>query len=113
MLSSSTALRALLAYGAHLHPDCAPTTPLFHLADHTAATRSWLMKRVDRLLRSTGRDPRQFSSHSFRKGGAVSLQSMGVEDSLIRRLGRWKSDAFNLYVRDPSFAALIDTNAKL
>ena len=71
------------------------------------------MRRVDGLPRKTGRDPRQFSSHSFRKGGAVSLQSIGVEGSLIRRLGRWKSDAFNLYVRDPSFATLIDTNAKL
>ena len=71
------------------------------------------MKRVDGLLRSTGRDPRQFSSHSFRKGGAVSLQSAGVENSLIRRLGRWKSDAFSLYVRDPSFATLIDTNARM
>ena len=113
VLSSSTALRALLVYGAHLEPTCTPTTPLFHHADRTAATRTWLMKRVDGLLRRTGRDPRQFSSHSFRKGGAVSLQSIGVEDSLIRRLGRWKSDAFNLYVRDPSFATLIDTNSKL
>jgi len=113
VLSAPTTLRALLAYGAHFQPNCTPTTPLFHHPDRTAATRTWLMKRVDGLLRKTGRDPRQFSSHSFRKGGAVSLQSIGVEDSLIRRLGRWKSDAFNLYVRDPSFATLIDTNAKL
>jgi hypothetical protein len=113
VLSASTTLRALLAYGTHLPPNCDPTTPLFQHADRSAVTRSWLMRRVDGLLRKTGRDPKQFSSHSFRKGGAVSLQSMGVEDSLIRRVGRWKSDAFNLYVRDPSFAALIDANAKL
>ena len=99
VLSAATTLQALLAYGAHLQPDLTSTTPLFHQPDRTAASRAWLMKRVDGLLRSTGRDPRQFSSHSFRKGGAVSLQSAG-EDSLIRRLGRWKSDAFNLYVRD-------------
>jgi hypothetical protein len=71
------------------------------------------MRRVDGLLSETGRDPRQFSSHSFRKGGAVSLQRTPIEDSLIRRVERWKSDAFNLYVRDPSFASLIDANARL
>ena len=113
VLSSPTTLHALLAYGTHLSPDCTPSTPLFHHPDRTPTTRAWLMKRVDELLRKSGRDPRQYSSHSFRKGGAVSLQSLGVEDSLIRRLGRWKSDAFNLYVRDPSFATLIDTNARL
>ena len=113
VLSAATALQALLSYGTHLHPHCEPTTPLFHHTDLSAVSRSWLMRRVDELLDKTGRDPKQLSSHSFRKGGAVSLQSMGVEDSLIRRVGRWKSDAFNLYVRDPSFAALIDANAKL
>ena len=90
VLSAATTLRALLAYATHLHTDLAPTTPLFHHPDRTAASRAWLMRRVEGLLRKTGRDPRQFSSHSFRKGGAVSLQSAGVEDSLIRRLGRWK-----------------------
>jgi hypothetical protein len=113
VLSSSTTLRALLAYGAHIQPHGSSTTPLFHHPDRTAVTRAWLMRRVDGLLRRTGRDPRQYSSHSFRKGGAVSLQSLGVEDSLIRRIGRWKSDAFNLYVRDPSFTTLIHTNARL
>jgi len=113
VLSAPTTLRALQAYGTHLPAHCPPSTPLFHHTDRSAVTRSWLMKRVEGLLRRTGRDPKQFSSHSFRKGGAVSLQSMGVEDSLVRRVGRWKSDAFNLYVRDPSFASLIDANAKL
>jgi hypothetical protein len=71
------------------------------------------MQRVGQLLRTIGLNPKEYSSHSFRKGGAVSLQSKGVEDSLIRRSGRWKSDAFHLYVRDPAFQSLIDINAKL
>ena len=52
------------------------------------------MSEVDRLLLLTGREPRAYSSHSFRKGGAVSMQEAQVEDSLIRRAGRWRSDAF-------------------
>ena len=111
VLSAPTTLAALLAYGAHLPPTTTPTTPLFHQADRIAVTRTWLMKRVQGLLRHTGCDPHQYSSHSFRKGGAVSLQAKGVGDSLVRRSGRWKSDAFNLYVRDPALATLINTNA--
>ena len=113
VLSSPTTLQALLAYGTHLPASGDRTAPLFHDADRSAVSRRWLMKRVDGLLRKTGRNPKQFSSHSFRKGGAVSLQTAGVEDSLIRRVGRWKSDAFHLYVRDPSFTALVDANARL
>jgi hypothetical protein len=71
------------------------------------------MDRVDVLLRSTHHDPRAYSSHSFRKGGAVSLQEQGVEDSIIRRTGRWRSDAFNLYVRHASMYSLVAANARL
>lgn len=114
VISSVTALRALLAYATHCrHPRGTGTTPLFHHPDQSPVTRTWLMQRVGQLLRVIGLNPKEYSSHSFRKGGAVSLQSKGVEDSLIRRSGRWKSDAFHLYVRDPSFQSLIDINAKL
>jgi hypothetical protein len=114
VISASTALDALLSYATHLSLDSSsPAVPLFHLPDRTAVTRSWLMKNVDRLLRLTGRNPRQYSSHSFRKGGATSLQSKGVEDSLIRRAGRWRSDAFYLYVRHTALDTLVDTNARL
>ena len=71
------------------------------------------MSRVVPLLRKIGRNPERFSSHSFRKGGAVSLQESRVEDSLVRRMGRWKSDAFHLYVRDPAPDTLIAASARL
>ena len=58
-------------------------------------------------------NPSRYSSHSFRKGGAVSLQAQGVEDSLIRRSGRWRSDAFHLYVRHTPIDVLVATNARL
>lgn len=114
ILSAPTTLKALLAYGTHCRlPAASQSVALFHQPDHSAVTRSWLMKQVDRLLQLTGRDPRLYSSHSFRKGGAVSLQSKGVEDSLIRRAGRWKSDAFHLYVKHAPLDTLVDTNARL
>ena len=89
------------------------SAPLFHFEDGAPVTRRWLMSRVDVLLRSIHLDPSAYSSHSFRKGGAVSLQQQGVEDSIIRRAGRWRSDAFNLYVRHASLDSLVAANARL
>jgi hypothetical protein len=90
-----------------------PSAPLFHFDDGPPVTRRWLMHRVDSLLRSIQHDPTAYSSHSFRKGGAVSLQQQGVEDSIIRRTGRWRSDAFNLYVRHAPTDSLVTANARL
>jgi hypothetical protein len=114
VLASRDALQALLNYGTHCHARfLSPSSPLFHFDDGVAVNRNWLMRRVNELLVLIGRDPRSYSSHSFRKGGAVSLQERGVEDSLIRKTGRWRSDAFHLYVRHPSLDTLVESNAQL
>lgn len=44
-------------------------------------------------------DPRHFSLHSGRIGGATRLAEMGVSEGVIRKEGRWRSDAFRVYVR--------------
>lgn len=41
----------------------------------------------------------KLSSHSFRIGAAMEAARMGLEANNIKKLGRWKSDAFKLYVR--------------
>jgi hypothetical protein len=114
VISSPDAVQALINYGKRCQSSPpSPMTPLFHFQDGAAVNRNWLMKQVNRLLLLTGRDPGSYSSHSFRKGGAVSLQERGVEDSLIRRSGRWKSDAFHLYLRHAPLDTLVHTNAQL
>jgi hypothetical protein len=114
IIASPTAIRALSRYLLHIQSQqVSPTTPLFMFTDKTAVKRSWLMKRVSALLSRIGHHPEHYSSHSFRKGGAVSLQKSGVADSIIRRIGRWKSDVFHTYVRDPALETLIAANALL
>lgn len=114
VIASPTALQALIRYIIHLKQQRpVPTSPLFTFPDQSAVKRSWLMKRVSELLARIGHQAEDYSSHSFRKGGAVSLQQLGVEDSVIRRLGRWKSDAFHLYVRHASLDTLVTANARL
>ena len=39
------------------------------------------------------------SSHSFRAGLATSLARLGYGEEVIKNIGRWKSQAYNLYVK--------------
>ena len=40
-----------------------------------------------------------YSGHSFRRGTAPSAREAGLSDSEIQLLGRWKSDAYKLYIQ--------------
>jgi hypothetical protein len=119
VLASRTTIEAVCAYlllrvePGQPSSTMAASCPLFALADATPITRVWLMDRLNHLLQLCGLDASRYSSHSFRKGGAVSLQALGVQDSLVRQQGRWKSDAFHLYLRHPSLDALIAATANL
>lgn len=44
-------------------------------------------------------DP-ELTGHSFRAGGATYLASIGVREEDIKRMGRWTSDAWQIYVRE-------------
>jgi hypothetical protein len=43
--------------------------------------------------------PSDHSGYSFRSGGATDLADLQVPHQLIKTLGRWKSDAYLLYIR--------------
>lgn len=45
-------------------------------------------------------EPRRYSGHSFRSGGATDLWDARVSPRLIQLIGRWRSEAFWIYVRD-------------
>jgi integrase len=49
------------------------------------------------LVRALGLDWSKFSGHSFRRGGATYCFNLGVDDTLIKLLGDWSSDAYLLY----------------
>ena len=59
------------------------------------------MVKVRAALKEAGLDPSKFAGHGFRIGAATTAAARGVEDSLIKTLGRWESSAYLLYVRIP------------
>jgi len=56
---------------------------------------------VREALHIAGVDGTSYSGHSFHSGVATAAAKAGVEDSTIKMLGRWKSDAYQVYIKIP------------
>ena len=75
--------------------------PFFKFASGVPLSRELLVSRLREALRPSGLEVGKYSGHSFRIGAATTAAAVGIEDSLIKTLGRWKSAAYLLYVRVP------------
>ena len=69
--------------------------------DSRPLTRTTFVTRLRRGLQSAGLDMNQFFGHSLRIGAATSAAVAGVPDHLIKTLGRWRSEAYHLYICTP------------
>ncbi|PIL25565.1 hypothetical protein GSI_12373 [Ganoderma sinense ZZ0214-1] len=77
-------------------------SPLFEgLAVESALTRDLFITRLKALLTVHGFNSAQYSGHSFRRGAASSAAAAGYADFEIQLLGRWRSDAYKLYIDVP------------
>ena len=59
------------------------------------------MTQLKEALTTMGVDERNYSGHSFRIGAATTAAACGIQDSLIKTLGRWESAAYTLYIQTP------------
>ena len=75
--------------------------PLFRHEDGSPLVRHQFTSAVQQALSSTGLDGSQFNGHSFRIGAATTASAAGIPDATIKLLGRWKSHAFEVYIRTP------------
>ena len=73
--------------------------PLFRFEDGRPLTRPRLVLEVRRALDEAGASSAGISGHSFRIGAATTAAEQGVEDSTIKDLGRWRSNAYQRYIR--------------
>ena len=88
---------ALIQY-LHLH--ASTPSPLFLLSDGTPLNGQWLSSTIQPIL-SSARVPGCFTGHSFRIRAATFAASRGLPDHLVNTLGRWSSNAYQLYISTP------------
>jgi len=56
---------------------------------------------VKRLgLNHQGLAPELVASHSLRAGGAMAMHLNGLSDNCIKKMGRWSSDTFLMYIHE-------------
>ena len=53
-----------------------------------------------------------FSGHSFRRGAASAAADAGLTEYEIQLLGRWRSDAYKLYI-ESSRSRILNLSARL
>ena len=74
--------------------------PLFCQLDNRPISVNQFNSELRRCLAFCGLDPQRYNSHSFRIRATCLAAEKGFSDAQIRALGRWKSDAFKLYIRN-------------
>lgn len=75
--------------------------PLFIYEDGAYLTRQKLVDALRGVLKKAGLDPSKYCGHSFRIGAATTAAERGMEDAVIKTLGRWRSLAYLEYVKIP------------
>ncbi|KAK3264828.1 hypothetical protein CYMTET_26438 [Cymbomonas tetramitiformis] len=75
--------------------------PLFCIEDAKGRlkplTHSFFVSTFRKLAERPGLDPKAYSGHSFRRGGATAASGLAVADHLIQAHGDWASDCYKLY----------------
>ena len=104
IISHPMALRALEQY-LRTHPcPLQPGSPFFALRDRSPLCRRTMIAATRTVLHAIGEDESKYAGHSFRRGGASSLAACNTPRHLIKTLGRWKSESYQLYIELPEHA---------
>ncbi|XP_066439217.1 treacle protein-like isoform X1 [Eleutherodactylus coqui] len=68
-------------------------------AQGTPLTRFQFSAVFRSSLRAAGLNASEFGTHSFRIGAATMADAHGMKEEDVKRLGRWKSQAYKSYIR--------------
>ena len=77
------------------------TGPFFIFRDGRGLTREQFVSATRSTLTTAGFKAEHYAGHSFRIGAATTTAQKGIQDSLIKTLGRWESEAYTIYIRTP------------
>ena len=93
-------IKAILPY-LTIRPDH-PNSPLFIFKDGSTLTHQCFSNILNTLLSRLGFDSTHYNTHSFRIGAATTAKQANMPDTSIQMLGRWKSNAYQIYIKTPS-----------
>jgi hypothetical protein len=79
--------------------------PLFCDKHNAPILRSHFSLVLGRVALAAGSGRSHIRPHSFRIGATTTACANGVPEEVIKRLGRWKSDAYKRYIKIPLFHA--------
>ena len=77
--------------------------PVFLHTNGNVVERGYVAKSLKLALKLVGKNPDLYNNHSLRIGRASDLASWGIPDHVIRKTGRWSSDAYLKYIRFADF----------
>lgn len=80
--------------------------PLFYFQSGRLLTRSSVTHLLQDSARCAGLPYESLKGHSFRIGAASAAAAAGLPDWLIKVLGRWSSDCYQLHIRTPETVLL-------
>jgi hypothetical protein len=109
---NATALAALSTYLNARPTPLTPGSALFCTADGHPLTRKQLLSTAAALLQRAGINTSQYSGISFRRGGATSLSSAGIQDHMLKTLGRWLGWSYTRYIETP-IQSMVDATRNL
>ena len=75
--------------------------PLFRTASGSTIMREHFVNSIRLLCGRLGLDTSLYSGHSLRIGAATTAAARGLPDWLIKALGRWQSDCYQVYIHTP------------
>lgn len=72
-------------------------SPLCQVDKNQVLQVSDVVTAVKHAAAAAGENPDRFGSHSLRSGGATALFNAGVDSLAVKKFGRWRSDAVEVY----------------
>ena len=72
--------------------------PAFSFSNNKFVSYTSFTSRLKSLLLTAGVDPAKYSGHSFRRGGATYLHSLGASPLEIQASGDWQTMVFTRYL---------------
>ena len=103
---------AVIAMQRHFQLAASPSGPLFSFRSGRLLTRSAVIFLLRDIVRLVGLPFHSLKGHTFRIGAASTAAALGLPDWLIKIIGRWYSDCYQLYIRTTSKSAAFCASRK-